>query len=67
MLREYLDAAFNKGWIRTSKSLSIVLILFVLKKDRGDRLYINYRSLNKVTIKNHYPLPLISKLLDRLG
>jgi hypothetical protein len=66
-LREYLDTALKKGWIRASKSLSAVLILFVPKKDGGDRLCVDYRSLNKVTIKNRYPLPLISELLNRLG
>jgi hypothetical protein len=30
-------------------------------------LYVDYRGLNKITIKNRYPLPLISELLDRLG
>jgi hypothetical protein len=66
-LREYLDTAFKKGWIRVSKSPSATPILFVLKKDRGNRLCVDYRSLNKVTIKNRYPLPLISELLNRLG
>jgi hypothetical protein len=66
-LREYLDAALKKGWIRASKSLSAAPILFVPKKDGGDRLCVDYRGLNKVTIKNRYPLPLISELLDRLG
>jgi hypothetical protein len=67
VLREYLDAALKKGWIRASKSPSAAPILFVLKKDGGDRLCVDYRGLNKVTIKNRYPLPLISELLDRLG
>ena len=40
--------------------------MFVPKKDRGLRLYVDYRRLNKVTIKNRTPLPLISKTLDRL-
>jgi hypothetical protein len=66
-LREYLDTALKKGWIRVSKSLSAVPILFVPKKDEGDRLCVDYRSLNRVAIKNRYPLPLISELLDRLG
>jgi hypothetical protein len=66
-LREYLDTALKKGWIRISKSPSAALILFVPKKDRGNRLCVDYYGLNKVTIKNRYPLPLISKLLDRLG
>jgi hypothetical protein len=66
-LREYLDAALKKEWIRVSKLPSVALILFVLKKDGGDRLCVDYRSLNRVTIKNRYPLPLISELLNRLG
>lgn len=41
-------------------------ILFVLKKDSGFRLYINYRDRNKVTNKNRYILPLITKTLNRL-
>ena len=43
------------------------LILFVPKKDGGLRLYINYRGLNKVTIKNRYLLLLIRETLDRLS
>ena len=41
-------------------------IMFVPKKDGGLRLYVDYRGLNKVTIKNRTPLLLISKTLDRL-
>jgi hypothetical protein len=67
VLREYLDAALKKGWIRASRSLSAAPILFIPKKDGGNRLCVDYRSLNKVTIKNRYLLPLISELLDRLG
>jgi hypothetical protein len=47
--------------------LSAALILFIPKKDGGDRLCVDYRGLNKVTIKNRYLLPLISELLNRLG
>ena len=39
-------------------------ILFAKKKDGGLRLYVNYRALNKITIKNRYSLPLISEALD---
>jgi hypothetical protein len=67
VLREYLDAALKKGWIYASKSLSAAPILFVPKKDGGDRLCVDYRGFDKVTIKNRYPLPLISELLNRLG
>jgi hypothetical protein len=66
-LQEYLDAALKKGWICVSKLLSVAPILFIPKKDGGDRLCVNYRGLNKVTIKNRYLLPLISELLNRLG
>ena len=40
--------------------------MFVPKKDGGLRLYVDFRGLNKVTIKNRTPLPLISETLDRL-
>ena len=43
-----------------------VPILFVPKKDRTLYLYVDYRTLNLVTIKDRYPLPLISETLDRL-
>ena len=41
-------------------------MLFVKKKDRSMRMCIDYRELNKVTIKNRYPLPRIDDLLDQL-
>ena len=47
-------------------SLTSSPILFVLKKDSRLRLYIDYRGLNKVIVKNCYLLPLISKTLDYL-
>ena len=65
-LREYLDNAQVKGQIRPSTSLVGVPILFIPKKDRGLRLYIDYQGLNKVTKKNSCLLLLISETLDRL-
>jgi hypothetical protein len=41
-------------------------VLFVKKKDGSMRICIDYRELNKVTIKNQYPLPRIDDLLDQL-
>jgi hypothetical protein len=64
ILQEYLNSLMEKGWIRPSKSLAGVLILFILKLDRTIRLYIDYRGLNKVIIKNYYLLLLVSKMLD---
>jgi len=65
-LRKYLDNALERGWIRHSTSPTSAPVIFVPKKDRTLRLYIDYRGLNKVTIKNRHPLPLISETLDRL-
>ena len=66
VLRAYLDDALAKGWIRHLTSLVGAPILFVLKKDGSLRLCVDYRGLNRITIKNRCPLPLISKTLDRL-
>ena len=65
-LRRYLDNALAKGWIQHSTSPAGAPILFVPKKDKGLRLCVDYRGLNKVTVKNCHPLPLISETLDRL-
>jgi hypothetical protein len=66
VLREYLETALEKGWIRPSESAAGAPILFVPKPDGSMRLCVDYRGLNKVTKKNRYPLPLIPEILDRL-
>ena len=53
-----------KGFIRESKSPVSIPILFTLKKDGGLRLYVNYRGLNAVTVKNRYLLLLITEIID---
>ena len=65
-LREHLDDALGKGFIRPSNSPAGAPILFVKKKDGSLRLCVDYRGLNRITCKNRYPLPLIGDLLDRL-
>nr|GEY07387.1 hypothetical protein [Tanacetum cinerariifolium] len=55
-----------KGFIRQSSSPWGASILFVKKKDGTLRMCINYRELNKLTIKNHYPLPRIDDLFEQL-
>ena len=66
VLREYLEKYLARGWIRKSESPAGAPILFVPKKDGGLRLCVDYRALNKITIKNRHPLPLIAETLDRL-
>jgi hypothetical protein len=63
VLRTYLNAALAKRWIRRSTSPTRALILFSLKKDGSLRLCVNYRGLNKITIKDRYSLSLINKTL----
>jgi len=57
----------RKRYIRPSKSPQTSLVFFVLKKDRKKRMVQDYRYLNSWTIKNNYPLPLISDLVDNIG
>ena len=56
----------ERGYIRPSVSPWGAPVLFVKKKDGSLRLCINYKVLNKVTIKNKYPLPRIDDLFDQL-
>jgi len=65
-LLEYIDENLKKGFIQPSKSSCGAPILFVPKKDGSLRMCVDFRGLNKVTIKNRYPLPLINDLLDRM-
>jgi hypothetical protein len=66
-LKLQLKEMMDKGYIRPSVSPWGALVLFVKKKDGTLRLCIDYRQLNKVTIKNKYPLPRIDDLFDQLG
>ena len=63
---EYLKENIKKEFIRPSSSPAGSPILFVKKSDGTLRLCVDYRGLNKITIKNRYPLPLIQESLDRL-
>ena len=65
-LKEQLQELLDKGFIRPSTYPRGAPVLFVKKKDGSLRLCIDYRQLNKVTIKNKYPLPRIDDLFDQL-
>ncbi|GJY35997.1 hypothetical protein Tco_0421375, partial [Tanacetum coccineum] len=56
----------DKGFIRPSHSPWGAPVLFVKKKDGSFRMCIDYRELNKLTVKNRYPLPRIDDLFDQL-
>ncbi|KAL0536993.1 hypothetical protein IC582_025965 [Cucumis melo] len=65
-LKVQLQELLDKGFIRPSVSPWGAPVLFVKKKDGSMRLCIDYRELNKVTVKNKYPLPRIDDLFDHL-
>ncbi|GJS32135.1 putative reverse transcriptase domain-containing protein [Tanacetum coccineum] len=65
-LAEQLQELSDKGFIRPSSAPWGAPILFVKKKDESFRMCIDYRELNKLTVKNRYPLPRIDDLFDQL-
>ncbi|XP_052729596.1 uncharacterized protein LOC128193377 isoform X2 [Vigna angularis] len=65
-LKEQIEELMEKQFIRLSVSPWGAPVLLVRKKDGSSRLCIDYRQLNKLTIKNKYPLPRIDDLLDQL-
>ncbi|GKF08563.1 hypothetical protein Tco_0042787, partial [Tanacetum coccineum] len=65
-LSEQLKELSNKGFIRPSSSPWGAPVVFVKKKDGSFQMCIDYRELNKLTVKNHYPLPRIDALFDQL-
>nr|GFC12744.1 putative reverse transcriptase domain-containing protein [Tanacetum cinerariifolium] len=65
-LADQLKELTDKGFIRLSSSPWGAPVLFVKKKYRSFRMCIDYRELNKLTVKNRYPLPRIDDLFDQL-
>ena len=65
-LRVQLQELLDKGFIRPSTSPWGAPVLVAKKKDKTLRLCIDYRQLNRVMIKNRYPLPRIDDLFDQL-
>jgi hypothetical protein len=64
--RKQVREMLEKGWIEPANSPYGAPLLFVLKKDGTMRMVIDYRALNKLTIRDRYPLPRIDDMLDRL-
>ena len=65
-LQRQVELLLEQEWIRPSSSPYGAPVLFVPKKDGKRRMCIDYRALNKITIKNWYPLPKVKELMDRL-
>nr|KYP44182.1 Retrovirus-related Pol polyprotein from transposon 297 family [Cajanus cajan] len=65
-LKGQLEDLLKKQLVRSSVSSWGAPVLLVRKKDGGSRLCVDYRQLNKLTIKNKYPLPRIDDLMDQL-
>ena len=66
-VREFVKEQLRKEYIQLSKSPQTALVFFVGKKDGKKRMVQNYQYLNEWTIKNNYPLPLISDVLENIG
>ena len=66
-VHKFIKEQLRKGYIRPSKSPQTAPVFFVGKKDRKKRMVQDYQYLNKWTIKNNYPLPLISNMIENIG
>jgi len=66
-VREFMKEQLRKGYIRPSKSPQTAPVFFVEKKNGKKRMMQDYRYLNEWTVKNNYPLPLISDVLENIG
>nr|GEY93151.1 putative reverse transcriptase domain-containing protein [Tanacetum cinerariifolium] len=65
-LSDQLKELSEKGFIRSSSSPKGAPVFFIKKRDRSFRMCIDYRELNKLTVKNRYPLPRIDDMFDQL-
>jgi hypothetical protein len=65
-LKKQIAELQSKGFIHPSSSPWRAPVLFMEKKDRTQRMCVDYRSLNEVTIKNKYPFPRIEDLFDQI-
>ena len=66
-LRNFIEEHLHSSFIHSTSSPLGAPVLFAKKKNGGLRLCIDFRGLNKITKKDHYPLPFISNLLTTAG
>ena len=66
-MHEFIFEQLMKGYIRLSKLPQTALVFFVGKKDGKKCMIQDYRYLNEWTVKNNYPLSLISDIVENIG
>jgi len=66
-VQNFVEDQLRKGYIRPSKSPQTSPVFFVGKKDRSKQMVMDYCNLNNQTVKNNYPLPLITELINNMG
>ena len=66
-VQNFMKDQLRKGYIRPSKFPQMSPVFFVGKKDRSKQMVMDYHNLNDQTVKNNYPLPLITELIDNMG
>ena len=66
-VQNFVEDQLRKGYIRLLKSPQTSPVFFVGKKDRSKWIVMDYYNLNSQMVKNNYPLPLITKLIDNMG
>jgi len=66
-VQQFIQDHLQKGYIRPSKSPQTSPVFFVGKKDGGKHMVMDYHRLNKQMVKNNYPLPLITDLVNSMG
>ena len=65
-LKNQIDDMLAKGLIRPSYSEWVEVVVFITKSDGSLRMCVDYRELNKLTMKNRYPMPRINDVFDQL-
>jgi len=66
-VQKFVEDQLRKGYIRPSKLPQTLPVFFVGKKDGSKQMVMDYCNLNSQTVKNNYPLPLITELIDNMG
>lgn len=67
VIRKFIEDSKAKGRIRESKSECVLPVLLVKKLGSSIRVYVDYRAVNEITIKNRYPLPYIRETIVRIS